>query len=62
MAVKNDEIKMFRPGSRKNKTYTRFVRVGPEQARIYARKAGIKPGTLQTWINTWTRARRKKAA
>jgi hypothetical protein len=48
-----EELDMFRAGSRKNKTYSRFVR-DPEMARAYARRAGIKTSTIDRWFHSWS--------
>lgn len=46
----------FREGSRKEKTYARFKKAGEGAARKYARSAGLKVSTLNTWIGAWKRA------
>ena len=43
----------FREGSRKAKTFARFVASGEKTARQYGRKVGLKASTLTTWFSSW---------
>jgi hypothetical protein len=52
----------FREGSRKAKTYSRFLESGEAVAKKYAKDAGIQESTLKTWFATWKREGSKPAA